>query len=393
MIGYRLWNRRLDPRLIDGLLAAAMLIEIELEAWLDTTVPNSHRALTAVAAIFYVAPVLMRRRWPALALLACTAAALIQAPLAGYLLVGTTGTLLPPLTLAYTVGRQLDLRRGLSALAVAVGMFAAGVAVSNSVTGTDSWSGLAQDLIGACALPAALWLLGRLAAIHAARTSAFAALGEKVAHQRTERENRAVAEQRVRIGRELQDIIAQNVSAIVLQAGAVRELIHTDPQRARDSIFAVEQAGREALTDLRRTLGLLRPDDAPRSLAPVPRLSHIDALLRAGLVHGLTCELRRVGNPTDDLAPGIDLLAYRIVEAVLAAAVDHGTSTAEVTISNRLGRLEIDIHGDTPIPAEDDRVVATADRVALYRGTLKVLASSEDGFTIRARLPIKELAA
>ena len=86
----------------------------------------------------------------------------------------------------------------------------------------------------------------------------------------------------MRIGRELQDIIAHSVSAMVIQAGGARRLLRSDPERARDSILTVEQTGREALADMRRLLGMLRKDDDPRALAPQPGLDQLPDAARLG---------------------------------------------------------------------------------------------------------------
>lgn len=378
---------RVNPWLLDGLIAGAMLVEIELEAGLDTTVPNSHRVTTALAAIAFVLPVMVRRRWPAGALIACATVALLQAPLDGNLLVGTTGTLLPPLLLAYTAGTQFDLRRGLAATLSAVTLLAAGVFVSSTKPEPGSGS-LTQDLMGICALTIALWLLGHLASVHARRTRAFTALAARVTSQRAEREQAALAQQRMRISHELQDIIAQNVGAIVLQAGAAREMVRRDPGAARESIRAVEQVGREALADLRSALGLLlRGGDEPRAMAPSPRLINLEALVQDARQRGLLCELSSNADLSPDLPAGIDLVGYRVVEAALLAATEHGSRRVTITIGYRRGQLEVEVRSDGPVLPRDELLAGVTERVALYHGTLQVLLDSDRGWVLRALVP------
>lgn len=95
----------LDPARVDALFALLMIIELELEAWLNRAIPNSHRPLTAVASVFFAAPIAVRRRSPSSALLFCLTVAVIQALLGGALLLNPIGDIVPVLVLAYSVGR------------------------------------------------------------------------------------------------------------------------------------------------------------------------------------------------------------------------------------------------------------------------------------------------
>jgi signal transduction histidine kinase len=380
---------RLRPEVADGLLAVAMLIEIELEAWLDTDVPGAHRLPAAIAAVALVAPVVVRRRWPAAALVACAAvSAVLQTPLGSNVLNGITGTILPFLLLAFTVGARLELRRGLGALALASALIVAGT-VWSTLAATDTGYSLGAELVGAIVLPAAFWWFGRMSRERARRAAAFRELAARVEREQQEHEHAAIAEERVRIGRELQDIIAQNVSAIIIQAGGACQLIGSEPERARAAILAVELAGREALADLRRTLGLLRADDDPRELAPQPGLSQLDALLESDGVRGLGCKLH-VEGARADMTAGVDLLGYRVIEAALLAARTngHGHGQTEVMLSYRQTRLEIEVHATGAAGELEERLRGIAERVALYDGTMQIEPLTNTGFALKARLPL-----
>ena len=128
---------------------------------------------------------------------------------------------------------------------------------------------------------AAPWFVGRVAR---ACPSGAPPRSASWLHRRPPKSRRASRRrsphERVRIGRELQDIIAHSVSAMVIQAGGARQLLRTEPERARDSILTVERTGREALADLRRLLGMLRKDDDPRALAPQPGLDQLASARR-----------------------------------------------------------------------------------------------------------------
>ena len=282
---------------LDGLIALVLLLEIELEAWLDTGVP--HRLIGAIGAALLAAPVVVRRRWPAAALLAgFLVAAALSTPPAGNALKNMTGPVFPSLVLAYTAGARLEPRRGLAVLAVGVALLIAGsvwAELAHEPTGTK----LAQELVSGIVLPGAFWCLGWLWRERSRRAAAFAELLERVKREREQHTQHAIAHERIRIGRELQDIIAQNVGAIVIQAAGARRLIGSEPDRAREAILAVERVGSEALADLRRALGLLRGADDPRKLSPHPGLAQLDALLESVRQRGLDCNLRTDGDPAE----------------------------------------------------------------------------------------------
>jgi signal transduction histidine kinase len=378
---------RLGPTASDALLALALMAEMELEVRLASGLPASHRLVTTVAIVLYAAPIVVRRRWPGAALVACAAVAAAQAPFGGDILGGMTGSLLPPLVLSYTAGTRLALRPGLISMAAAVALLEAGVVVSNQVTQPNDYGSLEGDMIGFAAVVVVPWCIGRMMRERADRATAFSELTARIQEERAGRERVAVEEERVRIGRELHDIIAQNVSAIIVQAGGVRQLISSDPGRAHESIFAIEEAGREALTDLRRTLRLLHTDDDPGELAPQPGLGQLDELLGSIRDRGLACELRTRGNQVTT-AIGVDLLGYRVIETALLAAAGHGARQASVTVHYRSNRLELEVCGDKPIPQLDEELRQVSERVTLYDGTMHVLSIGDEGFALKAQLPL-----
>jgi signal transduction histidine kinase len=375
------------PAALTALVALALAAEMELEAWLASGLPPSHRLITAVAVVLYAAPILCWRKWPGAALVACAAVAAAQAPLGGDILGGMTGTLLPPLVLSYTAGRRLGLRLALMSMAAAVALLEAGVVVSNQVTQPNHYGSLEGDMIGFAAVVVAPWCIGRMVRERADRATAFGELTARIEQERAGRERVAVEEERVRIGRELHDIIAQNVSAIIVQAGGVRQLISSDPGRAHGAILAIEEAGREAVTDLRRTLRLLHTGDNRGELAPQPGLAQLDKLLSSIRERGLSCELRTRGNQVT-VAIGVDLLCYRVIERVLLIAAGHGASHAIVTVHYRSNRLELGVRGGKLIPHLDEELRQISERVTLYDGTVQVLPVNDGGFALEAQLPL-----
>jgi signal transduction histidine kinase len=368
----------IDQSRVDAVLAIAILVELELEIWLDRGIAASHRPLTAVAGVLLVLPVAVRRRWPAGALVWCSAVTTAEALLGGGLSATSgLGVMLAFVLLVYTAGASLELRRGLVALTLAFSAFV--------VRSLSESSGIGEVLFLAGVMFAAPWFIGRLARERNRRAVAFRALAQQASAERDERKRAAMAQERVRIGRELQDIIAHNVSAMVIQAGGARQLLRTDPERARESILSVEQIGREALGDLRRVLGMLRKDEDPVALAPQPGLGQLPALLDTIRTAGLECDLQLEGEPAE-LTPGVDLVGYRVIEAALRAVAASGCRHGAVTVRYRLGDLELEIRSGDSVRDLDGALRDVSERVALYGGSLRVAPA--DGCALRAHLPL-----
>lgn len=369
---------------LDVLVAVAIAVALELECWLDRVIPTTHRPLDAIAIVFFTAPIAVRRRWPAGALV-CSSATLTAQTLLGGELGASNGisTILTLALLAYSVGAWLDLRHGLAALGLAGTIFTGFVLHTES----SSSGALGTGLFVLSVAFAAPWFVGRMARERGRRATAFRELAAQAAAEHVERERGAIAQERARIGSELQDIIAHSVSAMVVQAGGARRLLRSDPQRARASILTVESTGRESLGELRRLLGMLRKDEDPRALAPQPGLDQVAALIESARDAGIACELRGEGEPVD-LTPGVDLVGYRVIEAVLACALLHRSRRAAVAIRYQRRELELEVRGDgTPVDLEQE-LRSVAERVALYNGSLEVLSEGEGTFSVHARLPL-----
>jgi signal transduction histidine kinase len=373
----------LDLARLDWVVAAGMVVALELE--LRPRIGDGGRAgiVTAVAAVLFAAPIAVRRRWPVGSLIACAGIAAAQALLGGHLS-AANGIIVPPVLLAYAAGAWLDARRARRALSAA--MVAFGGFVLSTPT-PHSAGDVAAAVFLVALLFAAPWLIGRLARESSRRAAAFQALAAQAAAESEERERAAIAEERARMGHELQDIIAHSVSAMIIQAGGARRMLPTEPQRARDSILAVERTGREALADLRRLLGMLRKDDDQSALAPQPGLDQVAALVESMRHEGLACVLRSEGEPID-LTPGVDLVGYRVIEAALRAGARHHSLHAAVTVRFCRDQLELEIRGDRPLPELPLALGGLSQRVALYDGSLRAVPPGNDGFAVLASLPL-----
>ena len=178
---------------------------------------------------------------------------------------------------------------------------------------------------------------------------------ELIERQRADRARTAVEDERERIASELQAVVANSVSAMVVQAEMVpRVLAAGEPERAERAFAAIEETGRDALVEMRRLLGVLRRDGDRPELAPQPGLGRLQALVERAREGGLDVTVREEGD-SRPLAPGLDLTAYRIVQDALEAAAEKGASKAQVLV--RYGEREL------VLGVRDDREGGASDRL------------------------------
>ncbi|HET8820328.1 MAG TPA: histidine kinase, partial [Thermoleophilaceae bacterium] len=210
---------------------------------------------------------------------------------------------------------------------------------------------------------------------------------ERADGEREDRARTAVEDERARIAGELQALVANGVSAMVVQAQAVpRALDAGGPAQAATALAAVEDTGRDALSEMRRLLGVLRRDGDALELAPQPGLGRVEALVERNRERGLGVELRIEGERRS-LPPGIDLTAYRVVEDALDAASERGAVAAEILLRYTSGELQLQVTDDRR-GGGSDRLPGLRDRVGLYGGHLRA-AHVDDTFRLRARLPLE----
>jgi signal transduction histidine kinase len=205
---------------------------------------------------------------------------------------------------------------------------------------------------------------------------------------------RAVGEERVRIAQELHDVVAHNVSLMLVQAQALGAT--TDDERVADTTRAIADLGRQAMAEMHRTLTLLRTGGAQEAqLAPQPGLANLDKLLEQSRAAGLEVELTIEGEPRT-LAETIDLSAFRIVQEALTNVVKHAAGArAHVTLSYRADALQLAIvdNGDdsrphpSATPADGHGLIGMRERASLFGGTLTAAPRPDRGFAVTATLP------
>lgn len=204
----------------------------------------------------------------------------------------------------------------------------------------------------------------------------------------------AVADERQRIARELHDVIAHNLTVMLMNAGATRRLLKPDQERERQSLALVESTGRSVLAEMRRLVGMLRLPDEASALGPQPSLRHIARLIEETEKLGLPVELRVEGRP-GELPPGVDLAAYRVVQESLTNVVKHArASRAVVSISYTPTELHITVVDDGRRMPKGNRLghglVGMKERAALYGGSLEAGPQPGGGFGVHACLRLEE---
>jgi signal transduction histidine kinase len=254
-----------------------------------------------------------------------------------------------------------------------------GLAALMGLTATNFFTTTVEDSVFAMALVGGSWALGE-----AARNRRKAIREES---------RRAVSDEQARIARELHDVIAHSVSVIVVQASAAEDVFDTRPDQARAALRSIEQAGRDALRELRTLLGGAPGDPDPTH--PQPGLARLDELAEPLRLGGLDVVVRREGE-APELPAGVDLSAFRIVQEALTNTLRHARATrAEVTVRFGERDLELEITDDgraSPsalVNGAGQGLVGMRERAALLGGTLEAGPLPGGGYRVHARLPLE----
>jgi signal transduction histidine kinase len=237
------------------------------------------------------------------------------------------------------------------------------------------------------------YLLGRFVRGHNAHARGEEARAAAAGRQRERAAPRAVAGERARIARELHDVIAHNVSVMVIQAGGARLVLDADVDRAEASVRAIEQAGNDALAEMRRLLGLLGEGE-PHALAPQPGLDNLPALIAGARTAGLDTTLRTDGDVLP-VSPALDLCAYRVVQEALTNAIRYAApARADVSVRWRTSRLELEVLDSGGggrggrAPGGGHGLIGMRERVTMHGGTLEHGRTATGGFEVRALIPV-----
>ena len=376
--------RGLDRVRVDELIGLVLLIEIELQVWLSPYV--HHRVPAALGGAVLSVVVAVRRRWPFAAVLVGVGAVAGQDVFGGRLTEHALGAIPAGVMVFYGAGAFLPGRRARAALGLGATVLCVDVLTTRPTFSEFFFTGLML-----CLLP---WTVGRIMRERGARESAYRESAERLDGEREQRARMAAFSERTRIARELHDVIAHSVSVMVIQAGGARMVMDSEPDRAETSLRSVERAGREAVAEMRRLLGVLDSGEDPRALAPQPGLADIEDLVSRTRTAGLETNLRVEGEPAM-VSPALDLCAYRIVQEALTNAIKHA-GPARVTVRLRWTRdaLEVDVSDNGRGPerrngaSRGHGIAGMRERTGLHGGKVQAGAGASGGFTLQARLPL-----
>ncbi len=382
---YRHDMARVLPRLpvLDVLLGGSLAVAAAIN---QATYHDLPQPWTSIVAAIWTGSVVLRTVAPFAMVVLASVSAVV------YVAFPVSATLLPTflclLLITFSMGANLSGRRLWLALAILLGSTYVVQIVTAQRPGGDT--GFADVYISPLALMAPV-LAGLLLRRSRAQTAELRRLAGELATERQAHLRAAAAEERNRIARELHDVISHSVSVMVVQAGAAEQQLPADSP-AREQLLAVRRTGKEALTELRRQLGVLRegPDESP---APLPLLSEVTALAEQP---GVTLEYDEVA--IGDVAPGLALAAYRIVQECLTNARKHAAGAA---VHVRVGRdgdgLAVDVTNGPggallEAAAGGHGITGMQERAQMYAGHLEAGRTDEGGWTVRARLPTPDPA-
>jgi signal transduction histidine kinase len=387
------WHQRLvDLVLMLPLAVLSLAIRGRYVEMTHDVVPRSIPLAAHLALAFAMCvPLIWRRRWPR-AMFAIIALAAFAQWLAGISpIIDDVAVLIA----MYTIAAQCVLRWALAAgLVVELGMGLATYSMSQQDTGAMQWKSLASASIFIWAI----WLCGLYVSTRRKYTLSLEERARRLERERDAQAEVAAAAERARIARELHDVIAHSISVMVIQADGASYAIDTDAARAKRAMQAIGSTGRQALTEMRRMLGVLREGDGQATLAPQPGVDQLSELVDQIRSTGLRVELA-VGGEQVPLPAGMELTVYRIVQEALTNVMKHAGPAAGARVELHYGdraievRIRDDGRGTTFSDGRGHGLVSMRERAAVYGGQVTAEPAAGGGFEVTARMPVKETSA
>jgi signal transduction histidine kinase len=361
---------------------AAVVTGVSLEGSLAATSWHPHGPPVNLAGLLLVTAggmaLAVRRRYPATVLAVTLAAALVAGP------AGHAHTPWLPVIVAFFAAVRA-MRRVAVIGSLVIGYLAA------------VWPPWLIGSRGHASATFALALLCGLLALLSAAELMRAAAQRRLAAQRIREQEllRLASEERMRIARDLHDVVAHNISVINVQANTALHLADRQPERAREALATINDVSRQALAELRSVLGVLRADGDAAPRAPAPGLGELDTLVGNMAAAGLKVELETEGSPAP-LPAGVDVAAYRIIQEALTNSARHsGAARATVRVRYRGSEVEIEVEDKgtagpkPPWPAGTGSGIAgMTDRAQALGGRLTAGPRPSGGFLVTAALPV-----
>ncbi|MFI8536422.1 sensor histidine kinase [Streptomyces aquilus] len=372
---------------MDVMIALALLGCATLGASLSipgTSRPSGDAPAVALAAVSCLALLVARDapRAVAVAVTACTVATLAQSYLP------TPLTLAPLMMALYWVAARTDL----TTMRVLGGGAMAMIVITTVLDRPTT------DLLLLRTVGPVLWLLLPLVGGHNARLRGayLESVHARALHAERTREEEArlrVAEERLRIARELHDVVAHHMAVANAQAGTARHLAPTQPEQAQKILDELTSTTSSALLELRATVGVLRQADDADSLEPAPGLHRLPELIAACESAGLTVTVTTDGEPRP-LSPGVDLTAYRIIQEALTNATKHASDhEARIRLAYSDSRLLITVANEgaatgSAVPGGGFGLMGMRERAHSVGGDLRAGPRPEGGFEVATALPL-----
>lgn len=335
-------------------------------------------------------PLAVRRRWPVVVSLT-SSLALLAYLVAGYDQLGLN--FWGPLLALYSAASLRPRRDVLVSWLVTI---AAMFWSSRLVPGMSTALGLVESVV----FPTVAYFFGSVSYRLAKRNDQLADTADRLRAEQEARAALAVAQERVRIARELHDVVAHHLSVISVQAGLADYVFDADPPTARKAVRTISGVSREALHELRRLLVLLRVDsDAPDYEGPgpdpAPGLADLPRLVDRVHASGVPVTMEVDVDDPDAIAPGLQLCAYRVVQEALTNVLKHApASRAQVLVRGGTRQLVVVVENDGAadvVPESSGQGVSSMrERAALYGGTLEAGPRPEGGYAVVLRLPVGE---
>jgi signal transduction histidine kinase len=373
---------------IDAVVAIVLCVLAELEMAFGSNIEGP-AWVNVIAAAAITLPVALRRRWPLAVPLAMAAVLALQEVLGGDITENSVTPVLAFPIAIYTLAACSDRLRAALGLAGVVALVWADVVFSSH---SDP-----SDFLFTALLISGPWLVGRIVATRSELAAELRDKAERLERDQEKQAELAVSEERSRIARELHDVVAHNVSVMVVQAAAARRMIDHDPLKATEALASVEQTGREALKEMRRMVGMLGKSEEGLELEPQPSVAELDWLIERAREAGLDVDLTIEGDKRR-LDSSVDLSAFRIVQEALRNTLQHaGPARAHVLLRYGEHDVEVDVHDDgRGLPARTPNgtgagtgLVGMRERVAMLGGEIEAGYRKDGGFGVRAKLPLE----
>ena len=380
---WRQWLARHD-RIKDALPAVPLIVITAAATAVGTTDWHEPRWDEVVWTALSCVPLAFRSRWPLAVALFTVAGDLTLMAVASHIAPAPGASLVALYTLALLGSRRTAWIVGFASAVAVTGVYAA--------THADSLVGGAGLLRFDFAIAATA--IGRSVLSRRQNLAAARERVEQAERAREEEGRRRVTEERVRIARDLHDVVAHHITLVNAQVGVAHHLMRTDPEQAYEALAHIKDNSRAALDELRATVGLLRrPGEAPGSRAPVPRLADLDALVAGFRTSGMPVRVARTGDPSP-LAPATELTAYRIIQEALTNAHKHASATGTaVVLDHGAHSLRITVTDDgrpgAPKGAGTGHgLIGMHERAVAIGGTVTAGPRPEGGFQVVAELPL-----